>query len=653
MAYGKIYTGYTYNYYDKKIDVDIYKKDYTGSVTDINLASINILYNQSMQIISKSADIEFINTLEFDTFDDLLRNYERQYKCIITDNTGFQHFEGYMVVDINEQTFLDNSKIKLTFTDYIKRLKDKEPPNVFNVLGQRKKIIEIINDCLKATGFEKSLYINSLLFHENNTMTGGHTLFEQVYVDTDLFWENNIEKTSVLDVLNAILLAFNAFLFEYNSAWYIERYDEIVKTGHVWTQFAYDSTTPVTLANKRQAYTKQSGDFDYVGASQSISYVSGLNEYELMLDLKKYLTMVYNNFDEDVADLVDSYGVPHPALREWEYTKNTETGYETNIYKGLRSELAIQYPVWLTVSKIGTSWQSELSYNDNDEFVKRGIFTKFACSVTDDTALKLKWKAYKYSGPTPEFVRVYWYLRDAATNTYFIHYNETSKEWEYVMGIPDDKVNYEEINVENFGPAGLIDVDINIPLSDITGIPTGDQEFVFGVCYIVYKSSVDSELHVCDFTIHGDFAITASNSVDNNNILATINEGFINKKSESLTIFDIENLNLKNGLYINDAETYIRTSDWTDDAGTNYTSLIDHLLKSKYKFFNRNRLKLNGTLISENNMKPLSILYDNNLQRDGGTIPILLKSYKYNVVDCTYEIETDEYSEDGIILIKG
>lgn len=679
MTYNLIYSAHTYNYYGEKVIVNIYKEGFTGAVSGLTLAKngININYSENEQVLTKSADVNIINTFSFSSLDDLFRNYERQYKCTIVNDSGFQYFEGFLITDVIEQTLLKNSEVRLVFSDYLKRLKYIEPPNALNKLGERKKIIEIINDCLNATEIQKPIYINSKLFSKENTISNGYTLFEQNFVDTDLFWKNDKEKEKALDILNSLLFTFNSFLYEYDGAYYIERYDDIGDNTNSWTKFEYNTTTGTSVTNKFQSYNQQAGDFEYVGKSQNVSYNSGANEFILNLDSASYFSLVYNNFDEDVAEGKDTDFIDVlPDLRRWVYSTDTDTHSSTRIYKGNYPYNQIQYPIFIEVNADGT-WNDDITYGywyddggttvyypENSYYPARGVFTRFNITVPSDsnqtTTLNLRWKNYDRTGVDNvnlEWFRTNYLIKNHNTNHY-LHFDTTDEKWKFVTS--DDKrqmVNYVEYTKDERDDDGMFEANINIPLNNIEGSEnlTGETSLVFSIGYNTIR--FNDTTRITRNSVSGDIAVKATGQQQNNKITGRINEGFINTQTEEIKIYDIQDLNLKNGIYYYEAgigtiDNYKRTTLWTDNGGSSYLPLTRQLLQSLYKYWNKNRIKLGGRILTSSMIKPLSIIFDDNLMRDGSKIPILLKSFKYDVSRCIFSINTDEYSEDTITLIN-
>jgi hypothetical protein len=149
----------------------------------------------------------------------------------------------------------------------------------------------------------------------------------------------------------------------------------------------------------------------------------------------------------------------------------------------------------------------------------------------------------------------------------------------------------------------------------------------------------------------GDFEVNIKTENEDNQYLYGVNSGFVNKKSIDLNIFDISNLNYKNGIYLSDDTKTSATTGWTDDGGSTTDSLIDHHVKSEVGYSYKTRRSLSGSIIfnTEVFIKPLTLLTDDNLSG----LQFLVKEYSHNIPTGEYLFRNiDEYStEKGDIVV--
>lgn len=304
-----------------------------------------------------------------------------------------------------------------------------------------------------------------------------------------------------------------------------------------------------------------------------------------------------------------------------------------------------------------TTWTNQAYTWDNDDYfnLDRGIMSSIDCTVGDidngeETQLDISFKYYLnkvFADPSKlEDIYIYYSIRDKATGSY-IRKNYDSGNWFYTGSTTNVQ---EHISVDTGNTYTTYDIDISIPLSQVNSIPTtGDISLVFGVYYAIYR--YDGVIYIGDGQIVGDFKATLKQKLLDNNYLCTLNQGFIKKENDKIDLFDIENLNYKNGLYYKSGSSYYRTSKWSDDNGATYASLVDFLIKSRYKFLNKNTLNLNASIYYQGYLKPLAIVTDDNVQVDGQNLPMIINNYKLNLTNNQYKIDCTEYSEDSITLI--
>ena len=123
-VYGLKYQSDFYNYFKKKVSVQISKAGWTGAVKQLRTTEVILEVNyvdENTPVIGTGVKIGLINEGTFDSLEDLLTSTERQFKCVIYYNSVLV-FQGFSICDLNEQQFLPWSKLSLQFTDYLRRL---------------------------------------------------------------------------------------------------------------------------------------------------------------------------------------------------------------------------------------------------------------------------------------------------------------------------------------------------------------------------------------------------------------------------------------------------------------------------------------------------------------------------------------------------
>ncbi len=659
MAYGLKYVTQFYDSYGEQVVINIYKEGYASSTVDLRSSEASITYNNGGfldPIISLSADVTIVHTLTpFNTLDDLLKNQEKQFKAIIT-RAGQQVFDGFLVCDTTEQQLLEKGTIQLTFTDYLKRLQDTEFTAL--ELGVKYSLLDILQTALALTGLDYTLYVNCRLFPEDiiNSASivdtsAGNTLFEQVFVDGDIFYSTVDKIVSAFDVISDILKSFSCRLYTFNGAWYIERYDELLDDTTLWTKFESDQSTET---NKFASYNRQAGDFVYVDMSQVRSFISGLKTFEVKLNDILYDSLVYNNAPEYLPELNFGFDSDDIVLRTWYiYHYGTLLASQTGFYdidksmsfEEIANNRGIYYRykwTWNSLSvesdyptTMNISWKQYVpsAITDHDNYIVYGRFYLMACkddvSILTDKYLRPAGDTYDYGDDLPD---------DAASG---------------IFEIEVYKGNFKNRTVE-------FDMSLDLSKAEVSRRGVLHQEYVLAILPMGYKvadGTDDVEDNVESYlTINtvGDVVVNVNSKIQNNSILATLDDNFIKKDSVELKLFDtFFNYSLKNGLYLSDDQN---TRYWTDDlpfspSGDYY--LHHFIIRSAVKYSSVTRSSLNASIRTTNIMKPLSALYDDNmLDSDESDTPFILSSYTYNLATNICSINAEEYGQEPIVIIE-
>lgn len=642
MAYNLIYTvpftdqegltGCTY----------IYKESYAGASTELTGLGTKITYNPDSNIIGTGAEVQILNDFnDWTTMDDLLGNYEKQYKAKIIKN-GINIFEGFLVCDINEQGFSYRPPIILNFTNYLKRLEDIE-----YVTGGTKSLLEIIEGILALTGLDYDLYVNTSLYHSGST----NNKMWNIGVDTQLFYRNNEETLSAYKILQEILKTFNSYLYMYKGAWYIERMDDVNSSGN-WVKFT-GSATPIGVSNQKAIYNKQD-DFEYLDNTQRLIYNSGVNDLNVKLDDKVYDTLVINYWNN--ATTANTYNV-NPQPYNWIIHQDQIN--TASPYRGVK------------YNYLGIARAYGLYSNDNWFYDTTGMYTTFKMSfnTVQNTTLNLKWKMNSLETDRlhshPEYLyKIYinYFIKQKDTNNY-LKYNTATSVWEFHTGFHRITDEYRESSLES--GTKVLQHSKTIDLTPLSGSCAQDQEWVIGFLNSGYdysdgvtiatgslgSSSVPlewSEGWTFVYTYIGDIIISVNGDTIDNDYNATINEDFIKKESQTLMMFDTPSFNYKNSMYYTRSTAFdTKTSMWTTD-GSNYYNIAKIYIMSKIRQLLQTTKGLEATIYcDEILLKPFALITDDNISG----INFLLQSYSYDVENNEYNIKTRQYVEETINLI--
>lgn len=696
MAYTQRYKSIFYNRKNQECILYIYEDGFSGQWENITVSGCSISYRKEDYIITMSMDINITNnTGDFHTYDDMVMAQERSFIARLYVDATLE-FEGFLIPDIMEQELLDYAEIRMTFTDYLKRLKDIDAVGL--TLGKKSFLINYIKDALNVINYPVSLDIrvNANLFPTEVTRgyPGYTNMYELVEIVDDVFFTDLEEVVSAWEVLQEILKITQGFLFYYRGNWYIEHYNVInvddTWPGN-WTQFlagessAYqdsgydpDGTDPgyglaeplgtqVNPINPYNKINKQDGDFKYAERSQLIQYRSGLKELEISVQRNLYDTLVNNNFSSD--PVYSTFSGSSAVVGTWRVAENVvaDSVFAWRNHYGIAKYI---------------KWQV-----DETQPNRQGIFQAFRFSFnsegldSDPTMLHIsyKWSTYNFNSYTDDGDIVQFIGRFAIKNTNHLdpYHNQYlgqdvdgNLKWDDNDGLPLDLDNniwkvYIDASPE-VKEKKTIEISQTIDLtsiSDDSGALT-DQEFALVILPTEYRYASgsddieDNTERIIPIQIVGDVNVNVSAQTSNNIRTYTVSDDFVNKKSIEIKVFDTPNLNYKNAL-IFDGQ---RTSEWgtgyNDDPNeityTDNDSIVNHLAKALFSYGSETRLQLRAQILIDNMVKPLTIIEDDNIYKDstGGILEFVLFEFEYNVVENTMQIIADEYGDEEINIIE-
>lgn len=667
MSYGLKYVSQFYSLSGKAVTVNIYADGYSGDTETLITEKCVISSNLESRIIGDGMDFTIRNTFsDWTTLDDLLGNYEKQYKAIVTKDGGVI-FEGFLICDLNEQVMLQKGVIRLSFTNYLRRLMDKYVIDTTYLVS----LLTLIQRCLQATELLYPIRINSQLYHQNVTDT--HFL-KAIHVWESAFYTNDVETQSAHDILQMILTAFNAYLYQHGEYWHIERYDDIDRTGS-WYEFPIDGDTEQIISNQLVELHKQT-DFEYINTSQTLVYNSGANILEINLQDRLFHNLVDPTYQIFTAHA--SASPPYPEPRQWMYTQFPSSGTRPEITKLNRQFGAITNPVYINTLNADSAWEyGQVGWGSNDNFRGYGIHSRFSLTVSSDadspTHMNISWKwvnfrqlwngtmsHYKSAGVTD--YRFHCYVRivpftDGVLEKKYIVWDDVNEEYKTQIGLMSNSYLELEVSKDQLNQVtGEFSPQINIPMSEVNdggGALSGDYDLVVGVTYAAVKYL--GTWYYMDKNIIGDVQITVDGSVMENQLQYDQQQGFTKKEIINLALFDTHNLNYVNGLYYLSVGKWHRTGSWLVDIGTPvYETLIDKLVKSMYNQLHRTTRSIRADIkyTAASIIKPLTIITDDSLFYDSvELIPFIVIKFKYDVESEIYVVEMKEYSKEEFTIL--
>lgn len=517
----------------------------------------------------------------------LLTAEEREYRIrvVVIHPTAYTLFEGFLNCDTVTQKYLHRQSIKFVASSYLSKLEGFHPVSIDTL--QNMTFINVIDEILRSTGTECNIRVNSKLRAEGDILGVGQTLFNKNGFYTELFWEDEVERTSSLDILKAILTSFDCYIYWWRGDWYIERYEDIWSesvdfveyvSGHSYLPMdagldsggSDDSDAVVTIA---QVITDVHA-LKFINQSQTLSVIPGLKTIKINLEDKRSNNLVLSSLKD--ASITNTE-VPQPAYRSfliWEETNMTWEDYglpKSSIVNAIRRQVTSAKPSY---RGLYTTFKVTVDKEDIAINIKFKYFIDMAATITGWTK---KWADYKFD--------FYWYLRIAGTDFYLV---QSGEDWGTSQGLntgiinnPDNTQEYQ-MQVVNIDGSSFdantktVEVSISVPLgavktyfgtlgsSNFTGLLAGEQEFVFGLGLerIHTPTGESSDGDQVDDCYIGDINITSTGGLQDNVIEAKVlTAKFLNVKDISLRLYDMDSYNYKNGVLRGDT-LLIRTERW-------------------------------------------------------------------------------------------
>lgn len=573
MAYGVNYRAGFSSHYGRKGYLYIDKDGYSGAVTDIKLDANSL----KLSHVWESWDSPIIGLrLEFDIRNDkidyfellpLLSAEEKEYKIrlVFTLPTAYTYFEGFLNCDTVTQKYLHKQAIRFAASSYLSKLDNHHPISIDTL--QNKRFLALIDEILISTGASYPIRVNALLYAEGDILETGQTLFNKNGCYTELFWVDNIERITALEILRKILLSFFCFIYWSKGYWYIERYEDIYETTINFVEYTsgvdYDSTDAGSIVTVTRVITDVHA-LKFIEQTQIHSVIPGMKTIQVNLQDKRLNNLV----SADLLGMSSAAATPPaPAYRLWQYS-NSEAGF--NI-------LSWGNPKGIITNSVYRTMTLPFVYN-----VESGIFTSIKLNVVDTTtAINVRFKFVGDFLSDPDALDTFtfsfrWNLRKAGTSNYVCQSSEDTNDWNLYPANVGDRLQIVTISGSTFDKKnGSVEVSFTVPLGLVdviesgadAGKLTGNQEFILGLCVESYKVNDSTTDYYLSAVWFGDVVVTATGGVQDNVIKGNYdNSKFLNKKEIPIELYDGLGFDYKNSI-LRGASMEYRTERWGTGGG--------------------------------------------------------------------------------------
>jgi hypothetical protein len=627
-----------------KIIIDICKKDYVGDITILRTEkegiSITLDTTDYFDIYaSTSCELQIINNLaDFFELDELFSISDFEYYVIIYDSS-YTYFEGFIPCDVVEQTYLPHGTVTLNATNNLKRLSDFVP-TMFTIVGGY-KLIDILHHLLSFTGLSLPIHINCSLFANGMQLTQtNRTLFDQTFVYSEVFLSNDTEFKSCADILTDILTSVDCKLYYWNGVWRIERIKDLGTSSVNYIIYIPGDSTIYhsTVTNSSIAIGRgDDSKVRFANANQVIKYTPGKKQVKLSLkeDVKLNLVSYYFNNIQEVGsgETVETY---NPDFGTWEIDNDTTQTPFTNLNGVLNGvKLHNTYQAIPLPSPGDPGYNNALLFDEIDQYETgtsntlalnyyrsslSGLYGKFRFTVnpTNETQLTIKisvtlpaeflslqttfmsdknvhpdnWKFY---------ARIY--LRNGPGFAYFVHYNTSTQKYELVnssniIGRTADAliVRSSDVSWGDFTNKLTYtnEFTITIPIDDFKD-DLVSTDFIIGVCELGYRTVSNAPNRAIKFSNYGDIYVTVNNEDEDNVVTGNVNLDFVDVLEQDVTLYDVQNLNILNGLFL-DVNCLFPTLQWYDAQG--YTSILitEKMIEDRFQLYHKVRREITSDI---------------------------------------------------------
>ena len=634
MAYTEKYSVPFVNYFGKSGELSIQKRDYVGASNELRCQGIELYYNYSEDtpVITSGLDVTLVNTYGFDALNDLLSNKEKEFKAILNYD-GSAIWEGYLISDLSEQQVRENAIISLTFSDYLKRLKDTDPL-IDSTISDRIMLKDLYSGSFDRIGFGSGLIVNSKIKHFNvSTAVNYKTFIDTTYIEGDRAFKNNIDLQDCYWGMNETLLPFNVNLYYWNKKYYIERYNDFDNLGS-WVEYDLQATpfkTSEYVPSDFKRIIKQNKDFLYINNSQTQQYISGLKELHIALNDVPFESLVFNNLTTTNYTLLGASATPlGGSLNERHWYVNSDVSIYDSGYDYDDIKQYVKYsPEGADTGFKGLHYAIKIKFNENDDTdLKIGYKEIFPVINKNFEKLTGRYTVMIASGiHINKFLKLNNDNEIELSDLRYVFEQSTTDDKDLIKGA---------ISVSQTINLDYIKALVEDKLTLYIGFLPASLKEVGGTAYFDVGNIIP--------TIIGDFNVKTNVEEYDNDYKSETDGDYVNTKDMSLEFFDLNNINISSGFVYADIDVgYSKSYQWTEDNGVTYNTIQDILIDSIFRTRNQTTRSLNADILYNGYLKPLTFLRDNTITRDTVPIDFCITNYRWDIIKGIYSINAFEY----------
>lgn len=314
MAYGKKYTITQKTHDCVDLVVDIYEKDYSGSITSYQAVSVVLQPNSSEEdpigtIVSSELNVSFtISTQEdYANFLDLLDYDDTKYYIELVIE-GVAKWKGFLFNDYAEVGFTGGTQqVAINAIDGLSLLRYSFFDG-FDNTNENVKLLDIIGTCLNKLQFKDTSFFYSLCsYYAEGMFDRGDAVGNEPFSQTYQF-KRDFVGLDYYTVLDNIIKSFGCRLFQANGDWYILPMNQMATTLY-YTRYVVNDVPTVSgsgiFVNNITIQPYAEGNVHFAGGDQVKIVKKGYPTIESEIPFASATNYIYNGEFKNVDLITD------------------------------------------------------------------------------------------------------------------------------------------------------------------------------------------------------------------------------------------------------------------------------------------------------------------------------------------------------------
>lgn len=314
MAYGKKYTITQKTHDCVDLIVDIYEKDYVGSVTSYQAVSVILQPNSSEEdpigtILSSELNVSFIISTETDyaNFLDLLDYDNTRYYVELVISSSVK-WKGFLFNDYAEVGFAGGTQeVSINAIDGLSLLRYSFFDGFENT-NDNVKLLDIIGTILNKLEYKDMTFFYSLCsYYAEGMFDRGDAAGDEPFSQTYQF-RRDFVGLDYYTVLNNIVTSFGCRLFQANGDWYILPMNQMATTLY-YTRYVVEDTPTVSgsgiFVNNITIQPYAENNVHFAGGDQVKIVKKGYSTIEAEISFESATNYIYNGEFKNVDIITD------------------------------------------------------------------------------------------------------------------------------------------------------------------------------------------------------------------------------------------------------------------------------------------------------------------------------------------------------------